>query len=123
MTAMDLARVGQLIVQGGRRNQKQIVPEDWILDIISGGDPAAWNGGTFAKYWPGRKMHYRNKWYVEHGPKPLLSGYGIHGQHLFVDLDNEIVIAKLSSGPVPIDSEEIALTTRVVDAVREHLSR
>ena len=122
MTAMDLARVGQLIVQGGRRNQHQIVPEEWLEDIVLGGDPEVWNNGQFASYWPGRYMHYRSQWYVERGPKPLLSGFGIHGQHLFVDPDRAIVIAKLSSGPVPIDAKQIALTAHAVDAIRHRLS-
>ncbi|PPR65027.1 MAG: 6-aminohexanoate-dimer hydrolase [Alphaproteobacteria bacterium MarineAlpha4_Bin2] len=122
MTAMDLARVGQLIAQGGRHGETQVIPQDWLEDIVSGGDPAAWNKGPFTKYWPGRDMHYRSKWYVERGSKPLVSGYGIHGQHLFVDRDNAIVIAKLSSGPIPIDSKQIAVTARAIDTIRDRLS-
>ena len=32
-TSMDLARVGQLIVQNGRRDGKPIIPAAWIEDI------------------------------------------------------------------------------------------
>ena len=121
MTAMDLARVGQLIVEGGRRGNKQILPEEWLEDIVLAGDPRAWDAGSFAIYWSGRDMHYRSKWYVERGDKPLLSGYGIHGQHLFVDPKNAIVIAKLSSGPLPVDSRQISLTMKAVDSIRARL--
>ena len=121
MSAMDLARVGQLIAEDGCRNQKTILPEPWLNDIMSSGAPEAWNASTFCQYWPGREMHYRTKWYVERGAEPLLSGFGIHGQHLFVDRKNAIVVAKLSSGPLPIDPDQIELTSRAVDAVRNYL--
>ena len=121
MTAMDLARVGQLIVEGGRRGNKQILPKEWLEDIVLAGDPRAWDAGPFAIYWSGRDMHYRSKWYVERGEKPLVSGYGIHGQHLFVDPKNAIVIAKFSSGPLPVDSRQISLTMKAVDSIRARL--
>ena len=41
--------------------------------------------GVFAPFFPGRKMHYRNQWYVDVDNAPLLFGLGIHGQYLFVD--------------------------------------
>ena len=122
MTAMDLARVGQLIVEGGCRDQKKILPKDWLEDIVISGDSDAWTEGPFRQYWPGRDMHYRSKWYVERGPKPLLSAFGIHGQHLFVDCKNAIVAAKFSSGPMPIDPDQILLTSLAVDAIRGRLS-
>jgi hypothetical protein len=39
-------------------------------------------------------MHYRAKWYVERGAEPVLSGLGIHGQHLSVDRARQIVMVK-----------------------------
>jgi len=118
VTAMDLARVGQLLVEGGRRGGKQILPAEWLTDIATAGDPAAWDAGPFGAYYPGRPMHYRTKWYIERGPSPLVFGMGIHGQNLFVDRGRQLVIAKLSSQVLPIDPDAIALTSRFVDAVR-----
>lgn len=122
VTAADLARVGQLLVQGGRRGDRQIVPEGWIDDIERAGDPGAWQAGSFAEFYPGREMHYRSKWYVERGASPLTFGMGIHGQNLFVDRARELVVAKLSSQPLPIDAEAIALTSRAVDALRHRFT-
>ena len=42
-------------------------------------------------------MHYRNKWYVDVDEAPLLFGLGIHGQYLFADRRNRIVVAIMSS--------------------------
>lgn len=121
-TAMDLARVGQLLVQGGRRGERAVVPGGWIDDIERNGDTAAWEAGNFGPFYPGRKMHYRTKWYVEHGPSsPLLFGMGIHGQNLFVDRGRQLVIAKFSSQAPPLDEGLIQLTSRAVDAIRVYV--
>src|SRR6185295_9379607 len=42
-TARDLARVGQLILQGGRRDGTEIIPAAWIEDVLKNGDRAAWD--------------------------------------------------------------------------------
>ena len=105
MTAMDLARVGQLLVEGGRRGARPIVPKAWIDNITTAGDPDAWLAGPFVPYFPGRSMHYRAKWYVERGAEPVLSGLGIHGQHLLVDRARQIVMVKFSSQAQPLDGD------------------
>lgn len=117
-TAMDLARVGQLLVQRGVREGRAVVPAAWIDDIERNGEASAWEAGSFGPFYPGRKMHYRAKWYVEHGPRPLLFGMGIHGQNLFVDRARQLVIAKFSSQALPLDEGMIGLTSRAVDAIR-----
>ena len=66
-------------------------------------------------------MHYRSKLYVARGPEPLVFGYGIHGQHLFVDRANELVIAKVSSQAIPIDENRISLTMDGIAALRRHM--
>jgi hypothetical protein len=117
-TVEDLARVGQMILEGG----KGIVPQSWIDDIMQRGDPQAWSAGSFVEYYPGVKMHYRSKWYVAHGTAPLLFGYGIHGQNLYIDRAREVVIAKFSSQAMPMDAERIALTGRTASRIRRFLA-
>jgi CubicO group peptidase (beta-lactamase class C family) len=122
-TAHDLARVGQLIVQGGRRDSAEIIPAGWIEDVFAKGDRDAWDKGDFIPYYGDLPIHYRSKWYVRHGASPLLFGMGIHGQNLFVDRAREIVIAKLSSQPLPLDADMIQLTMRAVERIREFLAK
>jgi CubicO group peptidase (beta-lactamase class C family) len=117
-TVRDLARVGQLLVEGGQG----VVPESWIDDIAANGDPQAWAAGCFAAYYPGASMHYRAKWYVLREAPPLLFGMGVHGQNLYVDRANGFVLAKLSSQAQPLDAERMALTTRGVERLRAHFA-
>ncbi|MBC7633783.1 serine hydrolase [Aeromicrobium sp.] len=47
-TARDLARAGRLVLDGGRRGDKQIVPQAWIEATRTGGRPEAAVGSLFS---------------------------------------------------------------------------
>jgi len=121
-TARDLARLGQLLVQGGARDGRQVVPAAWIDDISANGDAAAWAGGDFAHLFPGAAMHYRDKWYVAREAAPLLFALGVNGQNLFVDRANQIVVAKFSSQASALDVPAIGVTMALVAAIRGRLA-
>ena len=114
VTVRDLARVGLWMCRSGGA---------WIDDLERGGDPKAWDAGSFVPYYPGLPMHYRSQWYTLRETPPLLFGMGIHGQNLFVDRVNEIVIAKVSSQTQPMDAGRVGLTMRAVAEVRKALAK
>jgi len=122
-TVRDLARVGQLLVQGGARGGTSIVPERWMDDITRNGDRDAWAAGNGVAFFPDLPLRYRSKWYVQDGAAPMLFGLGIHGQHLFVDRTHEIVVAKVSSQALPIDVERIMTTMRAAARIIDFLAR
>jgi CubicO group peptidase (beta-lactamase class C family) len=122
VTLRDLARVGQLLVQDGARDGRQVVPTAWLDDIERNGDPKAWDAGAFVDYFGRRPMHYRSKWYVLRDEGPTLFGWGIHGQHLFVDRRRQIVVARLASQALPIDLPRMELMLRAVKRIREQLA-
>ena len=66
-------------------------------------------------------MRYRSQWYVAEGDAPLIFGLGIHGQHLFIDKKNQIVVAKLSSQAKPLVSERKMIVMKSVAALQAHL--
>lgn len=115
VTLRDLARVGLWVLEQGK-----------VERFEHEGDPKAWAAGDMAPYYPGLPMRYRSKWYVVDAAKgekaaPLVFGMGIHGQNLFVDRVNGIVIAKLSSQAMPMDAARIALTMRGISELRKRL--
>ena len=111
-----------MMVEGGTHRGRHVVPEAWIETITHDGDREAWGAGTLVTYFPGITMHYRAKWYVERTAPPLLLALGIHGQNLFVDRRNAVVVAKLSCQAAPLDAELIALTRRLVSELRRALA-
>jgi hypothetical protein len=97
-------------------------PNAWIDDIERNGDAKAWAAGDLVQYYPGLPLRYRSFWYMLEGAAPLLFGMGIHGQNLFVDRRNELVIAKVSSQAVPLDAARMGLTMRAVSEIRKFLA-
>ena len=113
VTLRDLARVGQWVIE---------TQSGFLDDIRAKGDARAWSAGDLAAYFPGLPIRYRSQWYMLEGEAPLYFGYGIHGQFLFVDPANALVIAKLSSQAAPMDAARIGLAMRAVSEVREFLA-
>jgi CubicO group peptidase (beta-lactamase class C family) len=120
-TVRDLARLGRLVARDGRAGPRRVLPAAWIADLREGGDAEAWRDGEFAPGFPGRRMRYRSGWYVVDGDAPLLFALGIHGQHLFVDRDEDLVIAKLSAQEAAFDVRAMGLTLAAVDSIRAFL--
>ena len=122
-TPHDFARLGQLIVDGGRRGDRQVVPTAWIEDVCRNGDRDAWDKGEFGPGFApmGMSLSYRGGWYVIEDEPQTLFAMGIHGQNLFVDRANRLVIAKLSTLPVRIDPRALALTHLAVPEIRRCL--
>jgi CubicO group peptidase (beta-lactamase class C family) len=103
VTARDLARLGELLRNGGARDGRQIVPESWIRDMQENGDAEAWQQGRNVDLPNGR---YRSRWYQSGEADGAFCAIGIHGQWLYVDPSTETVIVKLSSHPEPLGDEE-----------------
>jgi CubicO group peptidase (beta-lactamase class C family) len=110
-TLRDLARIGVWVLEQGMTQRFE-----------RDGDPKAWAAGDMAPYYPSLPMRYHSQWYVLDGPAPLAFGMGIHGQNLFVDRVNDLVIAKLSSQAMPMDAARIGLTMRAISEVRKLLA-
>jgi hypothetical protein len=121
-TARDVARMGRLVAEGGRREGDQVIPEAWIEDLWAAGDRQAWADGEFAPAFPGRAMRYRSGWYVIDDAPRTLFAMGVHGENLFVDRDRRLVIAKLAShGPAPFDFTTVSLTHLAAAEIRRVL--
>ena len=122
-TARDLARLGQLLIDDGRRAATQALPQGLFSELVHGGDAEAWARGEWgALFAPiGRDMAFRSGWYAMHGDPDILFAMGIHGQNLFLDRPNRIVIAKFSSWAAPNDYRALALTHMAVREIRRVL--
>ncbi len=125
-TLRDLARVGRLIAKGGKGyNNQQVISKKWIADTLTNGDRDAWNNGDFAADFSQLPMSYRSKWYVLH-PRPedeasWLIALGIHGQNIYIDIDNEFVMVKFASHSLPLEPSSGVHGIVAAKAVRDYL--
>jgi CubicO group peptidase (beta-lactamase class C family) len=99
-TLRDLARFGLLMARNGRRGSTQVVPREWIRDILTP-DPdsvEAFAGDADARELP-PGAYYRNQWWIRSATRPTYYGSGINGQFVLIDGPTDVVIAKFSTWP------------------------
>ncbi len=114
-TPRDLARIGEMMRQGGVANGRRIVPEAWVEDTSANGSTEAWQAGPAVEWLPTGR--YRNKWYQTGKASGAYFALGIHGQWLYVDPVAEMVVAKFSSQPEPVNNALKGLNLALFDAL------
>ena len=87
MSASDMARLGQLCLQNGAWNGKQIVSSEWIAEMLA---PCTIEDGRL------RGMHYGYLWWIVHPEKNIYAAVGDSGNVIYVD-PNRNVAAAVSS--------------------------
>lgn len=94
-TLRDLARVGQLMLDRGRVDDRQVIPASWMDDIFNQpGDP-----GWSASKPEGTAPYYRSfVWGVGDGVGTV-QARGVHGQIIDVSPSTGMVVAVFSSWP------------------------
>jgi CubicO group peptidase (beta-lactamase class C family) len=88
----DFARIGLMMLEGGRANGKQVVPAAWVKEATQ------YEGST--KDQPG----YQYQWWMIAGSDTAYMALGLLGQYIFVDPATDTVIVKLSHHPPGNDS-------------------
>ncbi len=94
----DFARLGQLMLDGGKANGKQVVPVGWVKQMT-----------TMIPFTPvpGRKTEFEGygyqTWQVDKEPGAY-SAVGLAGQFIYVHPSTRTVIVKLSYNP-PVEPE------------------
>ena len=120
-TARDLARVGLMIGNYGYVNNKQIIPDFWIDDILKNGSDSAWEKRIGMDEFGNMPMHYRSFWYVQKNGDPLIHGLGIHGQYLFIDPKLNLSVAWFSSDNDATGSPYISRVMKTINVLRRNL--
>lgn len=100
-TLRDYGRVGQMMLDRGRANGRQLVPESWVDESTrpGPGQASAEDGTGYAYLW----------WTLD-GTRAFTM-LGGEGQFVFVDPDSRTVIIKLSHVPVGADGKQASVET------------
>ncbi|MGO2110056.1 MAG: serine hydrolase domain-containing protein [Pseudoclavibacter sp.] len=99
-TARDLARVGQLMLDGGTARGERIVSRAWVERSLTGGSREAAAGTIFQRVHP--HGSYANQWWVTGNDRGNTYASGIYGQFIWIDPPTQTVIVKFSSCPEPV---------------------
>lgn len=115
----DLARVGELLRQGGTVGGRPVVPEAVVDDIRRGGDPGLFALGPYERL---SGWSYRNMWWITHNTHGAYMARGVHGQALYIDPRAEMVIARFASHPVAGNAASDPTSLPAFEAVARHLA-
>lgn len=107
-TLRDYGRLGQLMLNEGRANGRQVLSREWVREstVPVGTEPAR----------PGRPQGYQYQWWTLPDSDAYMAK-GIHGQFIYIDPASETVIVKASFWPVAWDRELEDLTLAMFEAI------
>lgn len=92
VTARDYAKLGQLYLQGGKWQNQQVVPADWVHDSVTPDAPHIMPGLD-----PEYPIGYGYQWWVPQGDDGEFSAIGVYNQFIYVNPAKHMVIVKLSA--------------------------
>lgn len=119
-TLRDYARFGQMMVDGGYFNSRQIVPTAWVEDC-SRADLEKFVVREDSIFTGRPNSGYRNQWWVVDRDLCVLLAIGVFGQMLYVNPASSLVIVKLSSYPMHSQREWYRNTLNGFEAIGKEL--
>lgn len=105
LTPRDLAKIGQLVLNKGEWDGKQVVPADWIARSTT---PHA-----RTRYWTGSGVAYGYQWWLGNtwaNGLPYIAGVGYGGQRLFILPSADLVLVVTAGGYRKSDSHVAGAT-------------
>ena len=104
-TTRDFARFGQLFVNGGVVNGRQVVPAAWVKEATSAQSAQVANGELY----DGSVYGYGYQWWLGDGDRGDFLAVGILGQYVYVSPRDNVVIAQ--------NSEDLQADTNMEEAL------
>ena len=98
-TLRDVARFGSMILNDGQYNGEQIIPKEWLTQIITITDKDKNKMFTNEKYKNESWQAYKNMWWVLDAKQGEFAAVGIHGQVIYINKSKNVVAAMFSSQP------------------------
>ena len=114
----DMARIGQLLLDGGMAGGQRLIPQKAIDSIRAGGDKTAFEKGGYPAL---KGWSYRAMWWITHNANGAFMARGVHGQAIYVDPVADMVIARFSSHPVAGNAANDPTSLPAYEAMARHL--
>ncbi len=122
ITLRDAARFGQMILQDGSYNGRQVVSENIAQRIKTKRNLDKINLYYNDPWFELVADSYHDQWWGYAGVDAV-AGLGIHGQFIYINSDAGVVIAKHSSDPDAESERADSATAFVMHAISEHLAQ
>ena len=116
-TLRDMARYGQMILDGGQAGGKQIVPEAAISRLRAGGDREKFARAGFAL----QGWSYQSLWWITNDDHGSFAARGVHGQTIWIDPTAEMVIVRFASHPTAANAASDPTSLPAYRAMAQYL--
>ena len=117
----DYARFGQVFLEEGTVEGRQVVPAAWVAQC-SQGDAAAFEAHYGERYMNCPGAAYSRQWWALAPQRRRQVGLGIFGQLLWIDPVDQLVVALLSSWPDYVHLERRLATFGACEAIGRALN-
>lgn len=114
----DLGRVGLLMLNKGKFNGEQLIPQKSVENIMAGGNKAAFAKAGYKTLQGGS---YKSMWWVFHNKNGAFAARGVHGQTIYIDPSANMVIVRFSSFPTAKNSKIDPTSLPAYQAIAEYL--
>src|SRR5699024_10483461 len=114
----DMARFGQLMLNEGRSNGQQIIPEEAVADIREGGSPEKFAKSDHPRL---KGWSYKDLWWITHNENGAYAARGVHGQTIYIDPRADMVIVRFASHPVAANAANDPISLPSYQAVADYL--
>jgi hypothetical protein len=121
ITAADAARFGQMILQKGRYNGQQILPQAIAERILQAGNREPFNRYYQDPWYENTGYAYHDQWWTFNTAHKPVSAIGVFGQFIYIDPVAEMVIVKQSSHPEAESEANEVDGPLIWHAIAEHL--
>jgi hypothetical protein len=121
LTARDMARFGQMILNKGKFNGRQILRPETYADIAKAGD-----ADKFAQYGEENGMQgmsYSNQYWHTGNQHGAFMAMGVFGQFIYIDPMSEVVIVKQSADEAPLTPFAAKNDFVALGAIADHLAK
>ena len=105
LRAVDMAKIGQLLLRGGIWNGKRIVSKQWIAESTSE-----------QSRWKQRNLPYGYLWWVSNNEEPGYAAMGDGGNIIYVNTERNLVVA-IASIFAPRAKDRIELIKKYIEPI------
>ncbi|WP_019368032.1 serine hydrolase domain-containing protein [Sphingomonas sp. HT-1] len=107
-TLRDFARIGQMMLDGGKADGRQVIPAEWVRTSTAASTPADPKA-------PGLPTGYAMQWWLLDN-SGAYAALGLQGQYIYVDPRSRTVVVKISYFPPGQEMDATAETGAFLQA-------
>ncbi len=120
VTLRDFVRFGCIFTHKGKVGERQLVPRQIVESLFQGGDLDVFARGDLATY---GTWSYKSQWWIRHlDGRQCLAARGAHGQLLYIDNTNDLIIARFGSARMSSSSLLDGVIFPMIDAITEYVT-